>query len=738
LFYKSYSMKKIVAFLTLCISILSVNAQTPFLDSTFGIGGRQEFTTTGIKVFSCIASDSNDYIYSAGIVTTNNYANTSILLTKSKQNGTADSTFGSQGIVISSLTPDGKDYINAIAVTPSQEIVVGGYATIGTVRNSLLAKYKSNGTLDSSFGVNGIVTHLTGASTRINALAVQSDGKIIAVGTSRINRSSIWVARYNSDGTLDGTFGMNGIDTIHYAASSWDSAIAVGIQSSGKIIVGGMTGTSAILTTMMLLRLNTDGTLDNTFGTNAFTTYVNTFLGGTLIDIALLQDGSIIANDYRPGSNSSIRPFVKKFSANGVFDPSFTNASQTGNPIDWGVVLDFATTTSTASFVNALVATPDGGVIGAGMVATYGGSYPAIVKLKANGQLDSAFGVNGLITDGYLSPTPPVWKKVEDVLIQKDGKIVIGANIGSAIYTFELDRYTNIPLYLGEDISICQGQSVTLDAQNPGSTYLWNTGATTQTISVSDSGTYYVTITTTKGSATDSIHIGYYPQPVVALGNDTAICSGKTLIIDAQNAGAGFLWNTGATTQSIAVTTSGTYYVTVTDLHNCSNSDTIQVTTLPAPVVDLGNDTLLAVSGTVVTLDAGNPGASYQWSDGGSGQTHNVINTGLYSVIVTGENGCSASDSVYVYFGSVGIYKPDDKDYKVTISPNPVNDMMTIAFEDLDQLLHTPLTVMDATGRIAKVFIIDRRVQSYTLSDLPSGIYFLKTIYGGNYKIVKR
>lgn len=729
-------MKKITLLLMLFFSLSNAHAQSPFFDSTYGIGGRQAFTLTGVQTLKAIAVDSNDCIYSAGFFKTNsniNNTNTSILLTKNTYSGTPDNTFGVNGAVITNFDTTQKDYLSSILITPSQKIIVGGYTTVGNVKHALLAKYKQNGTLDSTFGTNGVVTTLTGTQTQVTGLALQTDGKIIAAGASKTLYSAVWVARYNTDGSLDATFGTGGIDTIHNAANSRDSAVAVQIQPGGKIIVGGMTNTTPYNGggSMMLLRLNTDGSLDNTFGTNGFTVYTNFQVGGTLIDIVVLQDSSIIANDYRSGSNSSVRPFVKRFSPDGIFDASFSNSTQPG----WGVVLDFAPgATSTASTIEALLPTTDGGVIGVGAATSYGGSDVAIVKLKTTGQLDSAFGVNGLIVGFLPSQSPYPWRFAKDGVIQKDGKIGVGVNI-TAGPTIALERYSNTPLYLGPDIAICEGNSVTLDAQNPGSTYLWSTGATTQTIAVSDSGTYFVKVTNTKGSATDTIHISYHPRPLIDLGNDTSFCAGN--VLDAGNPGASFLWSTGATTQVLPVTASDVYYVTVTDGTGCTGSDTIAVTAYPLPVIDLGPDTLSAANGTIVTLDAGNPGASYLWSDGGTTQTHNVINTGSYSVIVTDDNGCSASDSIYIIFNAVGINDPGGQADRITISPNPATESITINIGEQTSLLHRPVTITDIAGKTVRTFTIDQKVQPCSLQDIAPGIYMIK-IARSSFKLIKQ
>src|SRR5690606_41555627 len=97
----------------------------------------------------------------------------------------------------------------------------------------------------------------------------------------------------------------------------------------------------------------------------------------------------------------------------------------------------------------------------------------------------------------------------------------------------------------------------------------------------------------------DTLVVMTSPLPVVTLGNDTAICVGSSLTLDAGNAGAAYLWSTNATTQTIAVATAGTYSVTVTDGF-CSASDTIVVSTNPLPVVALGSDTTICAGDTLV------------------------------------------------------------------------------------------------------------------------------------------
>lgn len=204
---------------------------------------------------------------------------------------------------------------------------------------------------------------------------------------------------------------------------------------------------------------------------------------------------------------------------------------------------------------------------------------------------------------------------------------------------------------LGADFAQCGG-TVTLDAGNPGSTYAWSTTGTNQTETVSASGTYDVTVTDVNGcSAADTISVTINAVPVVALGADTSQCNGGSLTLDAGNAGSSYLWSTSDTTQTIVVTTSGMYYVTVTDLNGCTAADSINIGIAAGPTVALGADT--AVCGGPVTLDAGNAGSGYVWSDFSTSQTLTVTSSGTYAVQVTDLNGCIGNDTISVVINAI-------------------------------------------------------------------------------------
>lgn len=202
------------------------------------------------------------------------------------------------------------------------------------------------------------------------------------------------------------------------------------------------------------------------------------------------------------------------------------------------------------------------------------------------------------------------------------------------------------PYYNSDTISICNTDS--LDAQNPGSSYLWNTGATTQVIYTAGPGVYSVEITSIDGCVEhDTVTVDWFATAGVNLGPDQTFCLGgaATLNAGSQPTGSIFTWSSGASTQVSVVSAPGTYYVDVVTPNGCTASDTVVVNALLPPVVNLGADQTVC---SPITLDAGNPGAIYAWNTGASTSTINVTTTGSYIVNVTNSAGCTESDTVQI------------------------------------------------------------------------------------------
>jgi hypothetical protein len=204
---------------------------------------------------------------------------------------------------------------------------------------------------------------------------------------------------------------------------------------------------------------------------------------------------------------------------------------------------------------------------------------------------------------------------------------------------------------LGNDTSFC-GDTLVLDAGNPGYSYLWNDSTTAQTLAAAVTGTYYVTVTDSIGcTASDSINITITNGLNVALGSDMSNCTGSAITLDAGAFNnASYMWNDSTTAQTLTANSSGTYYVTVTDsVNGCSGTDTINVSINTAPVVNLGGT--ISSCASSYTFDAGTSGNVYLWNDSSTAQTLTVNTAGTYFVTVTDSlSGCSSSDTANITF----------------------------------------------------------------------------------------
>lgn len=200
---------------------------------------------------------------------------------------------------------------------------------------------------------------------------------------------------------------------------------------------------------------------------------------------------------------------------------------------------------------------------------------------------------------------------------------------------------------LGKEVLTCGTH--TLNA-GPGSTYLWSTGATTQQITVSTSGSYWVKVGAGGCEGRDTVGVTIHSLPVVNLGTDKAICEGDVVLLDAGNPGSSYQWSDGSTNQTLTATRTGTYWVTVMTANGCSFRDELTISTAPKPIVNLGPDQSLCV-GQQVVLNAGNAGASYEWGSStglaSAAPSIRVTSSGTYWVKVLLGN-CQAVDSVNI------------------------------------------------------------------------------------------
>lgn len=211
------------------------------------------------------------------------------------------------------------------------------------------------------------------------------------------------------------------------------------------------------------------------------------------------------------------------------------------------------------------------------------------------------------------------------------------------------DTYVN----LGSDVGLCPGDSIVLNAGNPWGTHLWlPDSSTSQVRSIKKAGTYTAMVSDSLGClAKDSINIIVDFVPNTNLGPDTSICAGSTVVLDASpgNPGTTYDWSpVSATSQTLQVASPGTYAVIVTSPFGCTTGDTVTIRVNPLPSVNLGPDRTVCMP---FQLNANNPTASFNWTNGATTPSISVTQPGNYGVTVTSDSGCVRSDSVNLLAG---------------------------------------------------------------------------------------
>ena len=206
------------------------------LDTTFGTGGKVTTDFGGSPVGFSVAIQSDGKIVVAG------YSNVGgtfgFALARYNTNGSLDATFGTGGKVTTNYGGDDRGY--SLAIQSDGKIVVAGYSNAGGTFDFALARYNTNGSLDTSFSAGGKVTTDFGGSDDLGrSVALQGDGKIVVAGDSNVGSTfDFALARYNTNGSLDTSFGAGGKVTTDFGGSG-DGGRSVALQGDGKIVVAG-------------------------------------------------------------------------------------------------------------------------------------------------------------------------------------------------------------------------------------------------------------------------------------------------------------------------------------------------------------------------------------------------------------------------------------------------------------------------------------------------------------------
>ncbi len=462
-------------------------------------------------------------------------------------------SFGQAGSLDLSFDPGTGSTIHiwTTCVQPDGKILIGGsFTSFNGNPINRLARLNSDGSLDLSFNIG------TGPDWDVKAISLQSDGKIIIVGWfgsfNGVPRPGI--ARLNSDGTLDLTFDPG--------TGAYGDSYAVAIQPDGKIILGGAFSEFNGVPKNKLVRLNTDGSIDPTF-------YGCAGVDNTIFAIALQADGKILlggefTNTYICGSPPISVSRLIRLSANGLYDSGFT--PQALDSYVWSLAvqsdgkilvggrftgairrLNINGTTDvfpavgptfgpTGSQVNTILVLPNGKIIIGGSFETYNSiSRNNIIQLNQDGTNDATFNP-GTGTDSYISSTA----------LQSDGKVVISGYFTSynAVTRNRVARINGdctIPAFnpFPDTIRNCD-TTLVLNAGSGYSSYLWDNGGTSSSITINRGGYYSVRVTNASGcTGTDTVFVDLLKAGI--LNNDTIVCKATPVRLTASGFTQGFV-----------------------------------------------------------------------------------------------------------------------------------------------------------------------------------------------------
>ena len=750
------------------------------LDNSFSDDGIQIIDSSLMDGLEDMAIDSEGRIYVAGSKITNGRYISKIPRFTSA--GVLDYSFADAGLRTIDLQVYAT-YPYSIAIQNDGRILVAGvYVTGGVGLEYFAARLNADGSLDNSMDDDGIIIdYINVGSTQFYASVVQADGKIVCAGGTRTQgySSDFLVARFNTNGWLDTTFSHDGFATVRFepaANTNFFSSIAYGValQPNGKIVVAGYNYGSGGNVDYALARLNADGGMDNSFSEDGKLT--TDLLGGDDLaySVAIQPDGKIVAAgfSYHPEKPLNSDFSLVRYNVDGTLDNSFSwdgkqsteffstddRASKVliqpdgkilvvgeagyrsgssnqdfglarfradGSPDDQfgyggATRIDFQGG-SDAAFDAALL--PDGTFLVSG---TSDGHF-AVAKLRSNGFLDSSFAVNGekLVTLGYFR------ENCNAIAIQSNGSILLGGAVtnnsnspksdiamvrlfpdGSidGSLSFEEPSYADLAPYGKsiESINIYKDHVYAVG----GATYIDRVGFIFAvrldcSLKLSIPNAFAIPV----GVEPNTVYKGYAPAEDITL---TAIAKGKFPFT--------YLWSTGATTKYIRVrpNTTTTYDVTVTDASGCSQKVSKTVNVVDVRCGNKNEKVLLCAP------------ESGKWPK----RKTVCVDPWMATLLLWKGSRLGSCPSDGLSAANPSSIEEDTNTFGLTASPNPSRDQFGLDIK-LDKAAKAELVIRDIQGRIVERRFIESSSIIKIGDKYPPGIYVAELRDGDRKVVIK-
>ena len=386
-------------------------------DQTFGGNGKVNTNFTGGADFANgVALQKNGKIVAAGLEGHGRFG-----LARYLPDGHLDPTFSDDGKVSTNFTPE-TDFARAVAIQPDGKIVAAGFA--GDKATFAVARYHDDGHLDNTFSGDGkFTTNFTSGDDAAYGLALQADGKIVVAGSAREGNGDAMfaLARYDTSGHLDRTFGDNGKLVTNFTPKG-DTAFAVAVQPDGKVVAAGRAGYGSN-SSMALARYLPGGRLDPAFSGDGKVT-TNLTAGDDYANAVAVQlDGKIVA----AGTGGYTDFAVVRYGPHGGLDDSFGGDGKV-----------FTDVSVRDDIVHGVAVQLDGKIVAAGSARE---GYPdatfALARYWPHGGLDRSFGGDGTVRTNFS----PWGDYANAVAIQSDGKIVAAGQAAGSGGRFALARY---------------------------------------------------------------------------------------------------------------------------------------------------------------------------------------------------------------------------------------------------------------------------------------------------------
>lgn len=561
-----------------------------------------------------------------------------------------DPSFGTNGI----LTDTEGGFSRKVLLQPDGKIVLAGYSGSGNERSFIAIRYNSDGSRDNTFGTNGKTEETFGGlDARCFDAELLNDGKIVMFGNINTVIGSqvrdVVVLQLNADGSVDNTFGTNGVVTLSILSGN-DFVNSALVQPDGKLVV---VGRARIVDTYQddafVLRLNANGTPDNSFGTNG----VLVFDSGSqksevLLTVSLANDGSIIAGGtYYPGGGSPNHSLVVKVTSDGQLDTSFDT--------DGIYVNNF--TGSDEDIYTLYVDQANNDIYASVYESTTTLMVNLLVKLSNTAQIDATYGTNGILPFGTGTIT-------YDIKKDATGNIFL---CGNKMMDYILYKFNSSML--------------------PDPTF-GNEGIFTADLA---------------GSSDVALSLAFQPDDKILLGGTSVVGfsnSFSAIRIDLNATAA----NPPAAPSNLGATVFKTQsnYVELTWSDNSNNEDGFGIERSTDGISFTAMD---SVSTDIVTY-----------------QDYNLspLTTYYYRVFAYNSTGNSDNSNEVQITTDQTIGFAENKHLKVKIYPNPAQNHLTIFTTENIQVF-----LSDFTGRVVLVAEISATNQMVDISNLPKGSYLL-------------